>query len=45
MRHVSLEGGVALDVGANVGLHTIVMSRLVGPAGRVFAFEPDPHNT
>jgi FkbM family methyltransferase len=35
---------VALDVGANIGLHTIVMSRLTGSAGRVFAFEPDPHN-
>jgi FkbM family methyltransferase len=44
MRHLSLGGGVALDVGANIGLHTIVMSRLTGSAGRVFAFEPDPHN-
>ena len=44
MRHLPLDGGVALDVGANIGLHTLVMSRLVGGAGRVFAFEPDPHN-
>jgi FkbM family methyltransferase len=44
LRHLPLAGGVALDVGANVGLHTIGMSRLVGPDGRVFAFEPDPHN-
>jgi FkbM family methyltransferase len=44
LRHLPLAGGVALDVGANVGLHTIGMSRLVGPGGRVFAFEPDPHN-
>jgi FkbM family methyltransferase len=44
MRCLPLEGAVCVDVGANVGLHTVVMSRLVGPAGRVFAFEPDPHN-
>lgn len=44
MRHLALDGGVCLDVGANVGLHTVAMSRRVGPAGRVFAFEPDPHN-
>jgi FkbM family methyltransferase len=44
MRQLPLEGGVCVDVGANVGLHTVLMSRLVGPAGRVFAFEPDPDN-
>jgi FkbM family methyltransferase len=44
MRQLPLGGGVCVDVGANVGLHTVVMSRLVGPAGRVLAFEPDPHN-
>ena len=44
MRHLALDGGVCVDVGANVGLHTVLLSRLVGPAGRVFAFEPDPHN-
>jgi FkbM family methyltransferase len=44
MRQLPLAGGVCVDVGANVGLHTVVMSRLVGPGGRVFAFEPDPHN-
>ena len=44
MRHLSLDRGVCVDVGANVGLHTVFLSRLVGPAGRVFAFEPDPHN-
>jgi FkbM family methyltransferase len=44
MRCLPLAGGVCVDVGANVGLHTVAMSRLVGPGGRVFAFEPDPHN-
>jgi len=35
-------GGVAIDVGANVGWHTLLMSRLVGRHGRVLALEPNP---
>ncbi|MEO7319970.1 MAG: FkbM family methyltransferase [Chthoniobacteraceae bacterium] len=31
------------EAGANIGVYTIQLSRLVGPEGRVFAFEPDPH--
>jgi FkbM family methyltransferase len=30
----------ALDIGANLGWFTVHMSRLVGPSGRVTAFEP-----
>jgi FkbM family methyltransferase len=33
-------GTYAFDVGANVGLFTVVMSRAVGPRGRVIAVEP-----
>lgn len=33
-------GSVAVDVGAHIGTHTLTMSRLVGPSGRVYAFEP-----
>lgn len=36
------EGGVAIDVGANVGAHTLTLARAVGPRGRVLAFEPNP---
>lgn len=35
-------GGVAIDVGANVGWHTLLMARLVGDSGRVLAIEPNP---
>jgi FkbM family methyltransferase len=35
-------GDVVVDVGANVGFHTVLASRLVGPAGRVYALEPMP---
>jgi FkbM family methyltransferase len=33
-------GSVFIDVGANMGIYTLVASRLVGEAGRVIAFEP-----
>jgi FkbM family methyltransferase len=33
-------GRTVLDVGANIGAHTVDLSRLVGPAGVVHAFEP-----
>ena len=32
--------GVAVDVGANIGAHTLPMARRVGAAGRVIALEP-----
>jgi FkbM family methyltransferase len=31
---------VALDIGANIGAHTLPIARCVGPLGRVHAFEP-----
>lgn len=33
-------GDIVIEVGANVGAHTLVMSRIVGRTGRVYAFEP-----
>ena len=35
-------GSVFVDVGANVGFLSILAARLVGPEGRVIAFEPHP---
>ncbi len=35
-------GGVVIDVGAGVGDEAIVLSRLVGPTGRVLAIEAHP---
>lgn len=41
--HLS-DGGVLLDIGANVGFFSVIGARLVGPSGRVVAFEPVPAN-
>jgi FkbM family methyltransferase len=37
-----IPGGVFIDVGANVGAFSLVAARLVGPQGRVIAYEPSP---
>ena len=42
MRVVLPPEGVAIDVGANIGWHTLLMARLTGPHGRVLAVEPNP---
>ncbi len=34
------EGDVVVDAGANIGYYTILLSRAVGPGGKVYAFEP-----
>ena len=39
-RSILRPGDIALDIGANLGAHTIPMAQLVGPTGFVFAFEP-----
>jgi FkbM family methyltransferase len=37
-------GMIFYDLGANIGLFTLLGARLVGETGRVFSFEPDPVN-
>jgi FkbM family methyltransferase len=37
-------GQCFLDVGANIGYYSVLAAHLVGPAGRVLAFEPEPAN-
>lgn len=33
-----------LDLGANIGYYTMFAASIVGPLGKVFAFEPSPNN-
>ena len=37
-------GFTAYDIGANVGVFSFLFLSLVGPKGRVYAFEPEPNN-
>ncbi|HJT23890.1 MAG TPA: FkbM family methyltransferase, partial [bacterium] len=37
-------GQVFVDIGANIGYYTLLATRIVGPKGKVYAFEPDPTN-
>jgi len=41
MRCVNLEGAVCIDVGANLGLHTVLLARR---SAQVLAFEPERRN-
>ena len=40
LRQLCSEGDVVIEVGANIGSHTVGLARQVGPSGRVLAFEP-----
>lgn len=38
------ENDIFFDLGANYGYYSLLASKLVGPQGKVFSFEPDPEN-
>jgi len=41
-RQIVRPGDTVVDAGANWGVHTLYLARLVGPSGHVHAFEPHP---
>lgn len=41
-QHYLRLGDNVIDAGANIGLYSLFFSEIVGPGGRVLAFEPDP---
>jgi FkbM family methyltransferase len=43
LNEILTPGCVAMDIGANIGMHSLVMANRVGRTGRVISFEPDPH--
>lgn len=40
LRRLVAPSSLVLDIGANIGAHTLHLAQLVGPNGRVIAFEP-----
>lgn len=38
------KGSVIADIGANVGLYSVIASKLTGDSGQVYCFEPEPSN-
>jgi FkbM family methyltransferase len=42
LRKLTEDGMQVVDIGANIGLYTLLFAKVVGNAGRVFAFEPEP---
>lgn len=42
IKHSIRPGDLCLDIGANVGVHTLLMAQTTGPAGHVIAVEPHP---
>src|SRR5216684_2383008 len=41
MRRLVRRGDIVFDIGAHIGLHTVLLSELTGPTGVVHAFEPN----
>jgi FkbM family methyltransferase len=40
LRKLVSPSSLVLDIGANIGAHTLYLAQIVGPGGRVIAFEP-----
>lgn len=43
VRQLVKPGDVVLDVGANIGYYSVILSKLVGEQGKVYCFEPTNH--
>ena len=44
VRRLCRPGDFVLDIGGNIGWYSVVVSKVIGPTGRLIAFEPDPDN-
>lgn len=40
LRRLLQQGQQVIDIGANYGVYSLTMAKIIGPAGRVWAFEP-----
>lgn len=44
LKKILKPGMVFVDIGANIGYFSLIAAKLVGSAGKIFAFEPDENN-
>ena len=44
LKDIITPGMTVVDVGANIGIYTALLAKIVGEKGKVYAFEPSPHN-
>lgn len=44
IRQAVREGMLTLDIGAHIGLYTVLLAHQVGSSGRVYSFEPESKN-
>lgn len=44
LKHIIKKGDVVLDIGANIGFYSSILSDLVGSSGKIYSFEPDKVN-
>lgn len=44
IKKIVQKGDIVLDIGAHIGYYTLILAKLVGEQGKVYAFEADPAN-
>ena len=44
LKEITKEGMVAIDIGANIGYFSVLLSKLVGDTGKVISIEPEGNN-
>lgn len=40
LKRILSSGDIVIEAGANIGAHSLIMGNLIGPNGRLYAFEP-----
>ena len=44
LNHLVKPGNIVVHLGTHIGFHDVVLGKIVGPTGHVYAFEPNPES-